>query len=113
LISRLEFTPRAPRDIEDIWEYSFERFGLDKAEAYLRGIQHAAMTVTEELRRGLECDEIRSGYRKFSVGSHVLFFRASATRVVIVRILHERINFDRLRPPQCRARQLGLSRSLT
>ena len=92
---RLEFTPRARRDIEEIWKYSFERFGLDKAEAYLREIQRAAMTVAEEPRRGLACDEIRSGYRKFSVGSHILFFQASATRVVIVRILHGRMNFDR------------------
>jgi toxin ParE1/3/4 len=92
---RLEFTPRARRDIEEIWEYPFERFGLDKAEAYLRGIQRAAMTVTEDPRRGFGCDEIRSGYRKFSVGSHVLFFRTSAAHGVIVRILHARMDFDR------------------
>jgi toxin ParE1/3/4 len=92
---RLEFTPRARRDIQEIWDYSLERFGLSKAEAYLRDIQRAAVTVTEDPRRGLACDEVRSGYRKFSVGSHILFFRASASRVVIVRILHARMDFDR------------------
>jgi toxin ParE1/3/4 len=92
---RLAFTPRARRDIEEIWEYSVEQFGVDKAETYLRDIQRAAMTVTEDPRRGLGCDEIRSGYRKFSVGSHILFFKASATRVVIVRILHRRMDFSR------------------
>ena len=56
---RLEFTPRARRDIEEIWQYSFEQFGLDKADAYLRDIQRAALTVTEDPRRGLACDEIR------------------------------------------------------
>jgi toxin ParE1/3/4 len=91
----LEFTPRARRDIEEIWEYSVERFGLDNAEAYLRGIQRAAETVLEDPRRGLACDDIRPGYRKFSVGSHVLFFRTSKTRVVVVRILHERMDFER------------------
>ena len=35
---RLEFTPRARRDIEEIWEYSVERFGFEKAEAYLRAL---------------------------------------------------------------------------
>jgi toxin ParE1/3/4 len=95
---RLEFTPRARRDIAEIWEYSVEQFGLDKAEAYLRDIQRAAMTVTEDPRRGLACDDIRSGYRKFSVGSDVLFFKMSASRVVIVRILHRRMDFDRHLP---------------
>jgi toxin ParE1/3/4 len=92
---RLEFTPRARRDIEEIWEYSVDQFGLDKTDAYLRDIQRAAMAVTDDPRRGLACDEIRSGYRKFSVGSHILFFKASATRVVIVRILHRRMDFVR------------------
>ena len=94
-MTRLEFTPRARRDLDEIWEYSFEQFGLEKADAYLRGIQRAAATVTEDPRRGLGCDEIRPGYRRFAVGSLVLFFRASATRVIIVRILHARMNFDR------------------
>jgi toxin ParE1/3/4 len=92
---RLEFTPRARRDIEEIWEYSVDQFGLDKAEAYLRDVRRAAITVTEDPRRGLACDEIRSGYRKFSVGSHILFFKASAARIVIVRILHRRMDFNR------------------
>jgi toxin ParE1/3/4 len=92
---RLDFTPRARRDIDEIWDYSVDQFGLDQADLYLRGIQRAALTVAEDPRRGLACDEIRSGYRKFSVGSHVLFFKASTTRVVIVRILHRQMDFDR------------------
>ena len=52
-MKRLEFTPRARRDLEEIWEYSFEQFGLDKADAYLRTIQRAVATVTEGPRRGL------------------------------------------------------------
>jgi toxin ParE1/3/4 len=91
---RLEFTPRARRDIEEIWEHSVDQFGLAKADLYLRDIQRAAMTVTDDPRRGLACDEIRPGYQKFSVGSHVLFFKASTTRVVIVRVLHRRMDFS-------------------
>jgi toxin ParE1/3/4 len=92
---RLEFTPRARRDVEEIWEYSVDQFGVDKADVYLHNLQRAAMTVTEDPGRGVACDEIRSGYRRFSVGSHILFFKASATRVVIVRILHRRMDFVR------------------
>ena len=95
---RIEFTPKAQRDIEEIWDYSFERFGFEKAEAYLRELQRAAETVAEDPRRGLACDNIRSGYRKFPVGSHILFFRASESRIVIVRILHQRMDFERHLP---------------
>jgi toxin ParE1/3/4 len=94
-VRRLEFTPKARGDIEEIWGYSFERFGFEKAEAYLRELQRAAETVAEDPRRGLACDDIRVGYRKFAVGSHVLFFQASERRIVIVRILHQRMDFER------------------
>jgi plasmid stabilization system protein ParE len=33
---RFAFTPRARHDIEEIWEYSVDQFGLDKADEYLR-----------------------------------------------------------------------------
>jgi toxin ParE1/3/4 len=92
---RIEFTPRARRDIEDIWDHSLERFGFEKADAYLRDIQLAAETVAGDPRRGRACDDIRAGYRKFLVGAHVLFFRASESRVVVVRILHQRMDFER------------------
>jgi toxin ParE1/3/4 len=97
-VRRLEFTPKARRDIEEIWDYSFERFGFERAEAYLRELQRGAETVAEDPRRGLACDNIRFGYRKFSVGSHVLFFRASESRIVIVRVLHQRMDFERHLP---------------
>jgi toxin ParE1/3/4 len=41
-VRRIEFTPKAERDVEEIWDYSFERFGFEKAEAYLRELQRAA-----------------------------------------------------------------------
>ena len=94
----IEFTPKARHDIEDIWDYSLERFGFDRAETYLREIQRAAETVAEDPRRGVVCDSIRSGYRKFSVGSHVLFYRVPDERIVIVRILHQRMDFERHLP---------------
>ena len=81
--------------IEEIWDYSFERFGFEQAQAYLRELQRAAETVAEDPRRGLACDNIRSGYRKFAVGSHIVFFRASDSRIVIVRILYRRMDFER------------------
>ena len=76
---RIAFTPKARRDIEDIWTYLLHGFGIDKAEAYLRDIRRAAETVAEDYRRGTACDDIRPGYRKFSVGSHVLFYGSPTT----------------------------------
>jgi toxin ParE1/3/4 len=44
------------------------------------------------------CDEIREGYFRRNVGSHVIFFRKAGDRFDIVRILHGRRNFRRHLP---------------
>ena len=62
----------------------------------MSGLLHSAMqTVAAEPRRGRSCDDIRSGYFKYSAGSHVLFFRRRERGIVIVRILHQSMDFER------------------
>jgi toxin ParE1/3/4 len=88
-------SPRAQADIEEIWDYTAERWGLDRAEHYIRDIERAIRVVADETARGRACDDIRRGYHKFSVGSHVLFYRSAGDQVEIVRILHRRMDFPR------------------
>ncbi len=92
---RLEFTPRARRDIEEIWEYSVDQFGLDKADAYLRDIQRAAMTVTDDPAEDLPAMRFVPATAGSPLAHISCFFKASAARVVIVRILHRRMDFVR------------------
>ena len=41
-------------------------------------------------------DDIRRGYFKLVVGSHVIFYRKGASDVIeVVRILHQQMDFDR------------------
>lgn len=94
-MSRLVFTPRAKSDIAEIWLYSVEKWGEGQAEAYLRQIEKIAVAVAEDPKLGRACDDVRAGYRKFRVGSHILFYRWDDTRTEIVRILHQRMDPER------------------
>ncbi len=60
-MKRLLFSPRAQTDVEEILQYSAERFGAEQADAYLREIRPAAQTIAKDPRRGRACDEIREG----------------------------------------------------
>jgi toxin ParE1/3/4 len=51
--------------------------------------------VAAEPRRWRSCDHIRSGYFKYSAGSHVLFFRRNESGIVVIRILHQSMDFER------------------
>jgi toxin ParE1/3/4 len=38
---------------------------------------------------------VRRGYRQYPSGSHVLFYRFTADGIDVVRILHERMDYER------------------
>ncbi len=88
-------SPRAQADVQEIWAYSRERWGPDQAEAYIRQIQRALQTLAADPRRGRACDHIRAGYSRFSVEQHVVFYRLTEEAIDVVRILHQRMDFDR------------------
>lgn len=88
-------SPRAQADIEEIWDYSRERWGIDQAERYIGLIRDAVVSAAEYPRRGRPCDDIRAGYFKLAAGSHVLFYRLAGADINVVRVLHGRMDFGR------------------
>jgi toxin ParE1/3/4 len=86
-------SPRAQADLDAIWDYTAETWGVDQAERYVRLLQHGIETVAADPRRGSSCDEIRTGYRKYLAGSHVVFYRLASEGIDIVRILHSHMDF--------------------
>jgi toxin ParE1/3/4 len=94
-VTRYVLSPRALADLDEIWDYSAAHWGDDQAEACARQIQAAIELVAKAPSRGRPCDDIRPGYSKFTVGSHVLFYRLTDEGIDVVRILHRRMDFDR------------------
>jgi toxin ParE1/3/4 len=95
-VNRYLLSPAAQADLEEIWDYTAERWDVDQADEYLRGLQHAIESAAANPRVGRSCDEIRQGYRKLAAGSHTLYYRLSADGIVdVVRVLHQRMDVDR------------------
>lgn len=97
-MSRFVLTPRAKADLDEIWDYTVRKWSIEQAERYLRLIAEAFELIAEMPERGRSCDGIREGYRKYPVDSHILFYREIADGVDVVRILHQRMDFDRHLP---------------
>lgn len=95
-MSRYVLSPAARTDLEEIWDYTCDRWGVDQAEKYVREIQRAIERVVDNPGIGWACDEVRPGYRKHAVGTHTLYYRiASVDMIDVVRILHQRMDIDR------------------
>lgn len=86
-------SPRAERDLEDIWLYTFENWSAEQADRYQNQIMAAIEGLVNGSRQGRPIDDIRPGYRKLAVASHFLFYRITdAGMIDVIRILHQRMD---------------------
>ena len=67
-----------------------ETWGVDQAERYVLNIRNACSALASGRSKGRSAKEIRPSYRKFAVGSHLLFYKtASDGTIEVIRILHQ------------------------
>ena len=86
--------PRAEADLEDIWLYTRDRLSVEQAESYVGALFDAFAGLASGARVGRVSD-VRSGYFKYAVGSHLIYYAKSAGQVEVVRVLHERMDVMR------------------
>ena len=91
-VTRYRLTPAAQRDLSSIWDYPEERWSTRQADTYVLKMRAAIERIADDRRRGRTCEEIRPGYRRYGIGSHVLFYMESADGVDVIRILHQRMD---------------------
>lgn len=92
---RLELTPRAARDLEDIFDWSAETWGTEQAARYVRSLQAAMERILRFPELGRPIDDIKAGVRILPVESHIVVYRRSADAIGVVRILHGRMDILR------------------
>ena len=81
--------PLAEIDLEEIWFYTFQMWSPAQADSYLRDVVAAFEALSSSVRTGREVD-VRPGYLKCPVGSHMIYFRERKDRIEIIRVLHQR-----------------------
>lgn len=87
-ISHFELALPADEDLEDIFNYTDEEYGLDQAVKYLNELEHVFEQLVENPELGRERNEIKKDLRSFPKGAHVVFYRILTKHIRIVRILH-------------------------
>jgi toxin ParE1/3/4 len=88
------FTPAAVADLDAIWDYTAEHWSADQADRYIDGLRDVCLELADGTRTG-RVVEVRPGYLKQAVGSHMIYFRFSDDRVQVMRILHQSMDVAR------------------
>jgi len=90
-MGRFRFSVAARADLRDIASHTLEAWGPAQARRYLDQLQACCERVAENPVLARPCDGVRPGYFRVTEGRHTLFFRRDPGGVLIVRILHDRM----------------------
>ena len=89
-------TLAARAGLDAIWDCTAQRSGVAKAERYVAAIVEVCRAVAAGAYPDRDAGEVRPGYRKAPVGSHVLWFRRRPDGAPeVIRILHQRMDGPR------------------
>lgn len=92
---RILVSPRAQNDIVGIAARTMERWGEWQMVKYIDDLHRRFAALAHFPRTGRPRDELARGYRSIVQGSHIVFYRATARDLVIVRVLHVRMSPER------------------
>ena len=87
--------PKAEKDLENIYEYSYQEFGSARADQYIRDLDAAFHMLADEPSLGSDYGHVRPDLMAYRVVSHVVFFKSSVYGVTILRVLHKSMDYGR------------------
>ena len=80
--------------MEDIWRFTAKQWSPARANLYISDFLAALVDLASRERVGsLVLPEQQ--YYRLLVGSHLILYRASATRIDVIRILHQSMDLPR------------------
>ena len=87
---QLVIAPAAKSDLKDIYQYGLRQWGQVQSESYLSTIKNQFWLLIQQPLMGTERPELLPDTRSLPIESHTLFYRVTANRVEIIRVLHGR-----------------------
>jgi len=85
---RHRLTPAAEQDLEEIWRFTARKWSPVRANLYIRDFLSAFAELASSERMGTVVFP-KQAYYRLLVGSHVIVYRASATHIDVIRVLHQ------------------------
>lgn len=92
-MSSFKLTNKAKIDLVKIAKYTEAQWGREQRNLYLKQFDNAFHLISDKPLIGKECDYIKTDYRKFPQGSHIIFYKeAGKSNIEIIRILHKKMD---------------------
>ena len=94
-MAEYSLTHRAVSDRESIAEYTIKQFGLAQARHYRDSHKSCIEQLADNPQIGQGAEQLAHGLKRFNHQSHVIFYVQKTDGLLIVRILHSRMDVPR------------------
>jgi toxin ParE1/3/4 len=85
---------KAESDLDQMYEYGIETFGLKQAETYLLGMHTLFQILANNATLGRDASEFILSLKRFSYKSQTIFYLAIDIDILIVRILNQSMDYE-------------------
>ena len=85
-------TDSAETDLAGIVRVTIDTWGADRATRYIDGLERLTSRLVEHLAPGTVCEDLDGMPRAFPYQSHILYCLVEPERLVVLRVLHKRMN---------------------
>jgi toxin ParE1/3/4 len=91
-------TQQAANDLEEVFDYSIEQFGVLRAERYKVELGRCLDRIARDPRLGRPVGGRTRQFFRYECLRHVVFFTPMPTEILVVRILHGAMDPERHLP---------------
>ena len=92
-MARYILTKKAVEDLSKIWNYTFDNWSENQADAYYKMLIENCKEIAANPNLGKNYSGILKNLFGFKAGRHIIFFRKiNDLKIEITRILHEQMD---------------------
>ena len=82
----------ARTDLEEIWLFTFEEWGLEQTDKYLNSLFSRFEWLSRNPYTGKDREDIKNGYYCFPEGMHLVFYTMTEYGIDIIDIPHQNMD---------------------
>lgn len=94
-MAKYHLSHRAVSDLESIAKYTIKHFGMMQARLYRDGLESCLAQLADNPEIGQSAEQLASGLKQFRFQSHTIFYLHKVDGLLIVRVLHSRMDVPR------------------
>lgn len=90
-----DLSKKAAKDVSTILDYSYKEFGEKTALEYYLSLKDTFALLSKQPQIGRDINHIRAGYFRHEHAKHVIFYTLKENGILIIRVLHQKMDFER------------------